>query len=155
MYYESSKMGYNMLNLGDSCKSTYLYSNPWQRIRITSEPDVNTIFVCFLRSTLNYSLWNADLEIRNILLTKIYLSWIWKSEKLTRQHYIQGRNNRYRDAKAKGPIKHLGTEGSPYYWKTGIHEAMRVGRRWGRRGRKGSEREGLCWATKFGKPPKD
>ena len=79
-----------------------LILQPWQRVRVLLQLDVNTIFSVFLSSDLNQSLWNAGLEIRKYLLKKRYFSWVWKPQKLIRQHYIQDKgNNKCRDAKAR------------------------------------------------------
>ena len=85
--------------------SIYLFSlscNPGRESESLLQLDVNTIFSVFLSSDLNQSLWNAGLEIRKYLLKKRYLSWVWKPQKLIRQHYIQDKgNNKRRDANAK------------------------------------------------------
>ena len=70
------------------------------------------------------------------LFKKRYLSWVWKSEKqLTRQRCIYGKgNNRYGDAKAKGPVNHLGTESSPLL--------LEDGNTWGKKGWQEMRRKG-------------
>ena len=105
-----------------------LILQPWQRVRVLLQLDVNTIFSVFLSSDLNQSLWNAGLEIRKYLLKKRYLSWVWKPQKLIRQHYIQDKgNNKCRDAKARSicELRLVPYSGTQEYMREGGWQKMR------------------------------
>ena len=112
--------------------SIYLFSlscNPGRESESLLQLDINTIFSVFLSSDLNQSLWNAGLEIRKYLLKKRYLSWVWKPQKLIRQHYIQDKgNNKCRDAKARSicELRLVPYSGKQEYTREGGWQKMRL-----------------------------